>query len=165
MVGFVGLLSGALAAVFLVFIVMLMSFLQAQLAPTEGVYKLHTSSGLVFPIESHILTNEIFKQMVFTFHHEFGKEPIYVSTSCFVGGLLDAATAKRYATYNYIFVQERSIQDKDQYNIAEIDSLPMMKHDIKLSNACFVAMKTKEHHEVLLESTDLDIEDYKKALK
>ncbi|MCY9861136.1 hypothetical protein OTK49_01150 [Vibrio coralliirubri] len=165
MVGFVGLLSGALAAVFLVFIVMLMSFLQAQLAPTEGVYKLHTESGLIFPVESHILTEEIFEQMIESFHLEYGEVPIYVSTSCFVGGMLDAITAKRYATYNYIFVQERSIQDKDKYSIAEIDSLPILKHNVNLSNACFVAMKTQEHHEDLIDSRDdIDIEDYKKTL-
>lgn len=152
MVGFVALLSGALAAVFLVFIVMLMGFLQAQLAPTEGTYKLATESGLVFPIESHILTDDIFEGMVTTFNRVYGEKPIYVSTSCVISGYLDATTAKRYATYNYIFSKEQARSEGGKYDIAQIDSLPIMERESKLSNMCFVAMKTEELHRQLMEA-------------
>ena len=154
MVGFVGLLSGALAAVFLVFIVMLMGFLQAQLAPTEGSYKLATESGLVFPIESHILTVEVFSGMVDTFQRVYGHQPIYISTSCVISGTLDAATAKRYATYNFIFAKGQRDTPSGDFKIAQIDSLPIMERESKLSNMCFVAMKTKELHDQLKKSND-----------
>ncbi|KDM90961.1 hypothetical protein [Photobacterium galatheae] len=146
MVGFVGLLSCALAAVFLVFVVMLLSFLQAQLAPTEGTYKLATESGLVFPIESHILTDEVFRSMMVTYDRVYGKQPVYISTSCIIGGMLDGATAKRYATYNFVFSKRKAISEGGEYDIAQIDSLPIMERESKLSSMCFIAMKTEELH-------------------
>ncbi|MBU2895681.1 hypothetical protein [Vibrio hepatarius] len=154
MVGFVGLLSCALAAVFLVFVVMLLSFLQAQLAPTEGTYKLATESGLVFPIESHILTDEVFRSMMETYDRIYGEQPAYVSTSCIIGGALDGATAKRYATYNFIFSKRKAISEGGEFNIAQVDALPILERESKLSSMCFVAMKTKELHRQLEESNN-----------
>lgn len=150
MLGFVGLLSSALAAVVNVFVVMLLSFLQAQMAPTEGEYKLATENGLVFPIETHIINDEVFGSMMETFHKIYGDDPAYISTSCVSGGILDAASAKRYATYNFIYLK-RLLADEDSiWNIAQVDSLPIVERESKLANMCFISIKTKELHEQIL---------------
>lgn len=150
MLGFVGLLSSALAAVVNVFVVMLLSFLQAQMAPNEGEYKLATENGLVFPIESHYITSEIFDSMMHTFVRIYGDVPAYISTSCVIGLALDSATSKRYATYNYIFIKK--IEHAGSYNIAQTDSLPIMERKSKLSNMCFIAIKTEELHDQIEEA-------------
>ena len=147
MLGFVGLLSSALAAVVNVFVVMLLSFLQAQMAPTEGEYKLATENGLVFPIETHIVNDEVFAAMMETYHKIYGNEPAYISASCVIGGVLDAVSAKRYATYNYIYLKRQNAEGETKWDIAQVDSLPIVERDSKLSNMCFVSIKTKELYE------------------
>ncbi|MGR5555943.1 hypothetical protein ACQKQC_06535 [Vibrio fortis] len=152
MLGFVGLLSSALASVVKVFVVMLLSFLQALKAPTEGEYKLATENGLVFPIESHIVTEEIFGIMMNTFNQIYGDVPAYVSTSCIIGSELDSASSKRYATYNYVFIEKMRNNNAFNYDIAQIDFLPVIERDSKLSSRCFVGIKTEKLHKQIEEA-------------
>lgn len=161
MLGFVGLLSSALAAVVNVLVVMLLSFLQAQMQPTEGTYRLATENGLVFPVESYILTDEILGVMIQTYKRVYGEQPMYVSTSCANGDMLDATSAKRYTTYNYIFVQKKA--KEIGINIAKIDALPIVARDTLLTNMCFVSLKTKRLYEQTIEaqSEDDKLEVYK----
>lgn len=154
MLGFVGLLSSALAAVVNVFVVMLLSFLQAQMAPKEGEYKLATESGLVFPLETHVLDDEVFATMAGSFNRIYGEVPMYIGVSCVRGDDMDGPTAKRYATYNYVFSQYQAKTKGGKYDIANVDHLENYENVSKLSNVCFVAMKTEKLYKQTIEANE-----------
>lgn len=144
MLGFVGLLSSALAAVVNVFVVMLLSFLQAQMAPQEGVYKLATENGLVFPIETHILTDEAFDTMVGTYKKVYQEQKMFATTSCVLGDYLDTLAAKRFSTYNFVYLNKKK---KLRQDIALVEAIPVERRESKLQDMCYLTLKPKSLYE------------------
>lgn len=149
MLGFVGLLSSALAAVVNVFVVMLLSFLQAQMAPQEGVYKLATENGLVFPIETHILTDDAFETMVGTYKKIYQEQRMYATTSCVLGDYLDTLAAKRFSTYNFVYLNR---QKKMRQDMALVEAIPVEKRDSKLKDMCYLTLKPKSLYEKTIDA-------------
>ena len=104
MLGFVAVLASALLGIILIFIIMLVSFIQAQMAPTEGKYKLENESGLLYPIESYLLTDEIIAKTIDRYQERRGFHDISLGTTCRYGERLDKFTAERYTAYNFVYL-------------------------------------------------------------
>lgn len=104
MLGFVAVLASALLGVVLIFVIMLVSFIQAQLAPTAGKYQLENDSGLLFPIESYLLTDEIIAKTIGRYRERRGIHDISLGTTCRYGERLDKFTAERYTAYNFVYL-------------------------------------------------------------
>ncbi|CAH7354073.1 hypothetical protein VCHA53O466_40147 [Vibrio chagasii] len=113
MLGFVAVLASALLGVVLIFITMLVSFFQAMLAPTDGDYKLENQGGLLFPIDSFLLSEDIISATVETYMERKGDDhDITIGTTCSFGERLDRFTAERYTAYNYVFLRKFEMEEE-----------------------------------------------------
>ncbi|WP_146147007.1 hypothetical protein [Photobacterium kishitanii] len=138
MLGFVGLLSGSLAVIFLVFIIMLLSCIAAQMAPTDGEYVFKQTTGLTFPVESYVLTDDILKNVVDTYRGiKKNTGMLDFSTTCEYGQDIDSITASQYLTYNYIYLK-KAAKDGVLGSYGKVDvSSPVFVRNGK-PNGCFL---------------------------
>lgn len=144
MLGFVGLLSGSLAVIFLVFIIMLLSCIAAQMAPTEGEYIFKQNTGLTFPIESHVLTDDILKDVVGTYRAVKDDDgELDFKTGCEYGEDVDSMTASQYVTYNYIYLKKAA--DAGLLGLVKtIDSAPLVYSRTGKQNSCYLNIEGEE---------------------
>lgn len=142
MFGLVGVLASALLGIMLVFIVMLLSYLKALLAPTDGEYKLEVDTGLMFPIEAYMLNEEILSKMLSIYREGKGVDAVDVGISCTYGKQLDKLTSGRYATYNYVFLS--SYKENVDKEIKAVESYGLgYESDVK-KNKCW--LRVKDHN-------------------
>ena len=138
MLGFVGLLSGALAVVFLVFVIIMLNCMTAQMSPTEGVYLLKNNVGLKFPIESYLLTDGIVDSVVNQYKkiNEFDGD-VNLEISCDYGKSLSSSTADKILAYNYIFLKNMKKKGDGDFKIDKIIT-GGSQVNTKVANTCFL---------------------------
>ncbi|WP_210499597.1 hypothetical protein [Vibrio crassostreae] len=137
MLGLVGVLSSSLLAIVLVFVVMLLSYLSALLAPTEGEYKLDADTGLLFPIESFMLNEEIIGRVVAQYKAARGVHQMDVASNCTYGASLDKLTAGRYTAFNFVFLNNYKKNVEPLFE--SIETFPLGFEESK--NLCYVRIQ------------------------
>ncbi|MDK9790735.1 hypothetical protein [Vibrio sp. D431a] len=133
MLGFVAVLASALLGIVLIFVTLLVSFIQAQLAPTAGKYQLENDSGLLFPIESYLLTDEIINKTIDRYIERRGNHDISLGTTCRYGERLDKFTAERYTAYNFVYLTK--FEDAEEHIKHSKATAPTKTHE---SSRCYI---------------------------
>ncbi|MGR5365890.1 hypothetical protein [Photobacterium damselae] len=139
MLGFVGLLSGSLAVVFLVFVIIMLNCMMAQMSPTQGVYLLKDNVALKFPIESFLLNDEIVSSVVTQYKAINNYNGVVdLEVSCNYGANLDSSSADKFLAFNYIFL--KNLKDKGGMKGFKIGKVlnDGSNPNTKVANTCFL---------------------------